>query len=181
MHRKHFERLALSYLDLVYGTALRISGDRTQAEDLSQETYRLAFESWHSLRDPGVCRAWLLRILRNLHIDEIRRSRRLVVVETDAADLADATPLGDVGRTVLARLTLERLERVLETLPPEARWLFVLREVNGLAYEEIARVLDIPIGTVRSRIARLRMRLLAALVPEQGKRALRVREKRDED
>ncbi|MFQ5504537.1 MAG: RNA polymerase sigma factor [Planctomycetota bacterium] len=180
MRRKHFERLALGYLDLVYETALRICADRARAEDLSQETYRLAFERWHTLRDPGACRAWLLRILRNVHVDEIRRTRHLVAIEGDATDLADPTPLGDPGRTVLARLTLERLEQVLETLSPEARWLFVLREVDGLSYQEVSQVLDIPIGTVRSRIARLRSRLLAGLVPRREGEAHHRRERRDE-
>lgn len=181
MQRKHFEHLALGYLDLLYGTALRISGNRELAEDLSQETYRVAFERWHTLRDPSACRAWLLQILRNLHIDHIRGSRRLVAIDGDAADLPDLSPLGNPGRVALARLTLERLDQVLESLPPEGRWLFMLREVNGLCYAEIAQVLDIPIGTVRSRIARLRARLLKALVPEREDRAARSGEKRDED
>ena len=163
MRRSSFHQLALSHIDLLYGAAVRASGSRNRAEDLVQETYRIAFEHWRTLRDPAACRAWLLRILHNVHVDEIRRSRRLVVVEGDALDLPDPRTLSDPDDAVFARITLERLETLVERLPQEAQWLFWLREVEGLAYAELAEVFEVPVGTIRSRLARLRARLVTEL------------------
>jgi len=163
MRRSSFHRLALSHLDLLYGAALRTGGSPDRAEDLVQETYRIAFEHWRTLRHPAACRAWLLRILRNVHIDEIRRSRRLVALDGDALECADPRTLADPSGRLTAHLTLARLEEILAKLPEEARTLFCLREVEGLSYAELAEVLEVPVGTVRSRLARLRVRLVAEL------------------
>jgi RNA polymerase sigma-70 factor (ECF subfamily) len=179
MRHASFRRLALSHLDLLYGAAVRASGNRERAEDLVQETYRIAFEHWRTLRDPGACRAWLLRILRNVHLDEIRRSRRLVVVESDAFDLADPRALADPVRSALVRIALERLEALVERLPEEARSLFWLREVESLSYAELAEVFEVPVGTIRSRIARLRARLLTQLSAGDGRAASRAKERHD--
>lgn len=95
MRKSSFQRLALSHLDLLYGVALRVTGRRDLSEDLVQETYRIAFERGHTLRDPAACRAWLLRILRNAHVDECRRSRRLVPIEGDALEVPDPRGLAE--------------------------------------------------------------------------------------
>ena len=163
MRRSSFRRLALSHIDLLYGAAVRASGSRERAEDLVQETYRIAFERWHTLRDPTALRAWLLRILHNAHVDEIRRTRRLVAVEGDTLDLPDPRTLGDPEDAASARITLERLEPLVARLPEETGWLFWLREVEGFAYAELAEVFDVPVGTIRSRLARLRARLVTEL------------------
>jgi len=179
MRRSSFHRLALSHIDLLYGAAVRAAGSRDRAEDLVQETYRIAFKHWRTLRDPAACRAWLLRILHNVHVDEIRRSRRLVVVEGDALDLPDPRTLGDPVNAVFARITLGRLETLVARLPEETRWLFWLREVEGLAYAELAEIFDVPIGTIRSRLARLRTRLVAELSTAEGRVASRGKESED--
>lgn len=144
-----------------------------------QETYRIAFEHWHTLRDPAACRAWLLRILHNVHVDEIRRARRFVVVEGDALDLPDPRTLGDPVDAVYARITFERLKALVERLPDEARWLFSLREVEGLAYTELAEVFEVPVGTIRSRLARLRARLVTELSTGAGRAGSRGKECED--
>ena len=124
MRHSSFRRLALSHLDLLYGAAVRASGNRDRAQDLVQETYRIAFEHWRTLRDPAACRAWLLRILHNTHMDEIRRSRRLVVVESDALDMPDPRALADPVRYAhLCRGAWERvqyytMERHIQELIP---------------------------------------------------------------
>lgn len=179
MRRSSFRRLALSHIDLLYGAAIRAAGSRDRAEDLVQETYRIAFEHGHTLRDPAACRAWLLRILHNAHVDEIRRSRRLVVVEGDALDLPDPRTLGDPVDSAFARITLERLEPVVARLPEEARWLFWLREVEGLAYAELAEAFEVPVGTIRSRLARLRARLVTELTTPGHRGAARGKESED--
>lgn len=164
--RRAFWRLALRHLDLLYATALRVTGSRELSEELVQETYCIAFERWRSLREPAACRAWLLRILRNAHVDEIRRRRRLVPLEGEALELPDLRGASDPARGAAARLTLAEVQRVVARLPEDARWLFVLREVEGLSYAELAEALDVPVGTVRSRLARLRARLVAAAAGE---------------
>jgi len=179
MRHSSFRRLALSHLDLLYGAAVRASGNRDRAQDLVQETYRIAFEHWRTLRDPAACRAWLLRILHNAHMDEIRRSRRLVVVESDALDMPDPRALADPVRSAIVRIAFERLEALVERLPEEARWLFWLREVESLSYAELAEVFEVPVGTIRSRIARLRARLVTQLSAGDGRAAGRERERND--
>jgi len=171
MRRSSFRRLALSHLDLLYRAALRAARSPDRAEDLVQETYRIAFERWRTLRDPAACRAWLLRILHNAHIDEIRRTRRLVALEGEGAEIPDPRALGDPFRGVAARRTLERLGTLLEAMPEETRWLFGLREVEGLSYTELAEVFEVPVGTIRSRLARLRARLVADLAAGGPRRA----------
>jgi len=179
MRRSSFRRLALSHLDLLYGAALRAARSPDRAEDLVQETYRIAFERWRTLRDPAACRAWLLRILHNVHVDEIRRTRRLVALEGDALEIPDPRTLGDPFGAASTASTLQRLQTLLEELPDDARWLFGLREVEGLSYAELAEVFEVPVGTIRSRLARLRGRLAAGLAAGRPRRAWATRE--DED
>jgi len=179
MRRSSFRRLALSHLDLLYGAALRAARSPDRAEDLVQETYRIAFERWRTLRDPAACRAWLLRILHNVHVDEIRRSRRLVALEGDALEVPDLRPLGDPGAAVATASMVGRLRDLLEEMPEDTRWLFGLREIEGLSYAELAEVFEVPVGTIRSRLARLRARLVAGLAAGGSRRARAARENDD--
>lgn len=171
MRYSSFRRLVLSHLDLLYGAALRATRRPDRAEDLVQETYRIAFDHWRTLRESAACRAWLLRILHNAHVDELRRTRRLVPVEGDAWDDPDPRALADPERSALAHLTLERLDALLAQIPSEARWLFWLREVEGLSYAELGEVFAVPVGTIRSRLARLRVRLVAGLAGASAPRS----------
>ncbi len=163
MRESSFRRLVLRHLDLLYGAALRATRRPEQAEDLVQETYRIAFEHWRTLREPAACRAWLLRILHNAHVDEFRRTRRLVPLEGDAWEEPDPRALADPERSALAQITIERLDALLAQFPSDVRWLFWLREIDGLSYAELAEVFAVPVGTIRSRLARLRVRLVAGL------------------
>ncbi len=180
MRRSSFRRLALSHLDLLYGAARRACGSVDRAEDLVQETYRIAFERWRTLRDPAACRAWLLRILCNVHIDEVRRSRRLVALEGEAFELPDPRTLADPSGRAIATLTLERIEALLARMPEEARWLFTLRELEGLSYAELAEVFSVPVGTIRSRLARMRARLVAEVAGGERRRPARITENEDD-
>ena len=176
MRQASFRRLALRHLDLLYGAAMRATRSRDLSEDLVQETYRVAFEQWETLREPAACRAWLLRILYHAHVDERRRRLRLVSIEGDALEVEDPRASANPLRAAQVRLDFERLDAALDGLPVDARWLFVLREVEGLSYQELAEVLGIPIGTVRSRLARLRLHLVAAISSSGGVRARSERE-----
>lgn len=160
--------VALSYQKQVWNAALRQAHDRAEAEEFFQETYRRAFESAGALRSLAHCRAWLLRILTSLVIDSRRRQRRspvLMVVES-RRETERGTSLelsGDFEAEILDRLSAQEIGRLIEALPREQREALTLCDVEGASYQEIAEILDCPLGTVRSRIARARATLMEQL------------------
>ncbi|WP_285650906.1 sigma-70 family RNA polymerase sigma factor [Actinomycetospora sp. NBRC 106375] len=136
--------------------------DRSAADDLTQETYERAFTALPAYRGEASARTWLLAIARRVAADHLRRARRRPVLaaapidDPDRADDATVTEAGDHAERVV-------LQRLLDTLGHDRREAFVLTQILGLDYRETARVLDCPIGTVRSRVARARADLVAAL------------------
>lgn len=128
--------------------------DRTAADDLVQDTLERALLHWSSRRNDGDLRAWLFTILRNLHVGRQRQAlRRGAVVDIDEDDLPETAAGQDIvleTRDVLA---------ALDHLPEEQKSLLLLVGVEDFSYEEAARVLDVPIGTVMSRLSRARRRL----------------------
>lgn len=177
---EQFERLALEQMDTLYRVAARLTRDADRAGDLVQETYLRAFRSSDAfeLQEHGI-RPWLLRIMRNLHLSKIDRDRRQPVAldgETLDAMNAAATSPGDAGATgdleSLGPAPIppldwdsldERLKAALERLQEEYQTVLLLWAVEELSYKEIADVLDIPIGTVMSRLHRARQKLSAQL------------------
>lgn len=137
--------------------------DRDAADDLVQSTLERALSRWRLRRDGGDLRAWMFTILRNLYLDQRRRiARRGVDLELDHfGALAD-----DVGaeRALIARDALARLD----TLPEEQRSLLLLIGVEDLSYEQAARVLDVPIGTIMSRLSRARAALRRSVETGRG-------------
>jgi RNA polymerase sigma factor (sigma-70 family) len=135
-----------------YAYALR--RDHAAADDLVQDTLERALLHWSSRRSDGNLRAWLFTILRNLHIGSRRQAqRRGTTVEIEEADLPDSAAGPDIvleTRDVLA---------ALDQLPEEQKSLLLLVGVEDFSYEEAARILDVPIGTVMSRLSRARKRL----------------------
>jgi RNA polymerase sigma-70 factor, ECF subfamily len=166
-----FEGVALVHLDLLYRAALRLTHNRAEAEDLVQETWLRALRHFDQF-DPGSnCRAWLLTILRNAFLNRLRREGReilesdMAATEAGAARLEEASvarssPEEDFFQTVLHG----DVERALKTLPLPFRLVVTLADLEGLAYKEIAQVLDCPIGTVMSRLSRARQLLRKELV-----------------
>ena len=147
----------------VYRLAFRLTGNRHDAEDLTQEVFVRVFKALPTFR-PGTLEGWMHRITTNLFLDLARRRRR---IRFDALplDFSDKMP----GPTPSPDLELARdlfepdIEAALAQLPPEYRAAVVLCDVEGLTYEEIARALDVKLGTVRSRIHRGRSMLRKAL------------------
>lgn len=136
----------------------RYLGDRDNADDLAQETFQRAIASLHRYRATGPAKHWLLTIARRTCADGARRRSRRRRNEQRVMSLArderdESIPVGGVTE----------LDELLLRLDPDRRAAFVLTQLNGLRYEEAARVLDIPIGTVRSRVARARADLVAAI------------------
>ena len=174
--RERQERLeaeALTYLDPLYRTALRLSRNPQDAEDLVQETYLNAFRALDRFEEGTNLRAWLFRILNNAFISQYRRRKRRPSSSLDDVSefyLYDHLADGGTGRgtenperEVLERIGDERVLQALEELPVEFRQVALLADVEGFSYREIADILGIPIGTVMSRLYRARRRLQKSL------------------
>ena len=176
---QEFERAALSHLDSLYGTALRLTRRPADAEDLVQDTYLKAFRSAHQFQPGTNLKAWLFTILHNTFRNTRRHDgRNPVDVDSEAVDrAADDTSGGASPEQLLASATIDGdLQAALDALPEPFRQAVWLRDVEELSYAEIARALDVPIGTVMSRISRGRRALFDALQrrQEQTERERRV-------
>jgi RNA polymerase sigma-70 factor (ECF subfamily) len=149
-------------MDAIYRTACRLTARAAEAEDLVQETFLEGHRGFASLRDPRSCRAWLFRILRNrwFHHRQRERARATFGIGFGAA----AARAGDLEREMLALGFSDDVELALRGLPEEFRTAIVLVAIEELTYEEVAEVMDCPVGTVRSRVARGRALLAEALV-----------------
>jgi RNA polymerase sigma-70 factor (ECF subfamily) len=166
-----FNTLVLSHQDIVYNTALRILGDEDQAADASQEAFISAFRSLNSYRG-GSFRAWLLRIVTNACYDEFRRKQRHPTTplepETEDGDEIE-TPrwLEEPNSSPEQQLDKAELEHAIqhciENLPLDFRAVVVLADIQGLDYAEVAAVVKKPLGTIKSRLARARLRLRECL------------------
>jgi RNA polymerase sigma-70 factor, ECF subfamily len=168
VHYHEFSTLAASYLDQLYNTAKRMTGNAQEAEDLVQETYKRAFQAWRQLKDPAHCRAWLYQIMRRLFIDTCRRKRatpELVVLEggSETDDTLLVVPVGGFEDEAIRRLSAAEVRRALSLLPEELRTVLLLHSLEGFTYPEIAEILGCPVSTVRTRIARARQKLLLKL------------------
>jgi RNA polymerase sigma-70 factor, ECF subfamily len=173
--RVRFEEEALELSDQVYQVARRLVGSREEAEDLMQETYARAFRSWRSFQPGTNMRAWLLRILTNLNIDRARaRQRRPQTEPLEEGDYflynrlaessGDSQP--EEEERVLARLSQDNVVSALSELPHDFRDTVVLVDIGGFSYAEAAQILDVPVGTVMSRLHRGRRILKRQLAEE---------------
>lgn len=161
--RRTFESEALPHLDALYRLALRLSGDPALSEDLVQETMMRAYRSWERYRPGTNVRAWLFTILRNALISDYRQRKRYVH-SIDLAAVEERTPFRGVeGRDPTSRffdrIVGEEVVRAIDALPDEYKEALVLSDIEGLAYHEIADVVGVPIGTVKSRLHRARLTL----------------------
>src|SRR3954468_5417931 len=159
--RVRFEEEALALSDQVYRVARHLVGSREEAEDLMQETYARAFRSWRSFQPGTNLRAWLLRILTNLNIDRGRRSQRApqtTPLEANDYYLYDKLAESDGAATdedrVVERLSQDDIVSALSAVPHDFRDVIVLVDIGDFSYQDAANILDIPIGTVMSRLHR---------------------------
>ena len=176
--RVHFEEDALALADQVYRVARHLAGSREEAEDLVQETYARAFRSWRSFTPGTNLRAWLLRILTNLNIDRGRRTQRAPQMQAlEANDYFLYDRLAESGDgvsdedRVVERLSQDDIVTALSAVPHDFRDVIVLVDIGDFSYQDAANILDIPIGTVMSRLHRGRRilkRELAESVAEEG-------------
>jgi RNA polymerase sigma-70 factor, ECF subfamily len=172
--RVRFEEDALALSDQVYRVARHLVGSREEAEDLMQETYARAFRSWRSFQPGTNLRAWLLRILTNLNIDRGRKRQR--TPDTQPLEEGDyflynkleaAVGDGDADEErVVERLSQDSIVSALSAVPHDFRDAVVLVDIGDFSYADAAQILDIPIGTVMSRLHRGRRILKKQLAEE---------------
>jgi len=159
--RVHFEEEALELADQVYRVARRLVGSREEAEDLMQETYARAFRSWQQYQPGTNLRAWLLRILTNLNIDRGRRVQRTPDMKPlEEGDYFLYNRLEESGgenpdeERVVERLSQDDIVGALSAVPHNFRDVVVLVDIGDFSYADAAQILDVPVGTVMSRLHR---------------------------
>jgi RNA polymerase sigma-70 factor (ECF subfamily) len=158
--RARFEEEVLELADQVYRVARRFVSTREEAEDLVQDTYARAFRSWRSFTPGTNLRAWLMRILTNLNIDRGRREQRTPDMQPmEEGDYFLYNRLEETSGTedeerIVERLSQDAVVRALSAVPHDFRDVIVLVDIGDFSYQEAAQILDIPIGTVMSRLHR---------------------------
>jgi RNA polymerase sigma-70 factor (ECF subfamily) len=179
--RARFERDVLPMLPSLYGAALRMTRNPSDAEDLVQETYLRAFRGFGGFQEGTNLKAWLYRILTNSYINSYRKKQRepQIVESPDDADdwflydrLGSRNVEGSAEQEVLDRIPDADVKAALESLPENFRMPVLLADVEGFSYKEIAEIMDTPIGTVMSRLHRGRKALEKALWQTAKERGL---------
>ncbi|MCS6851402.1 MAG: sigma-70 family RNA polymerase sigma factor [Gemmataceae bacterium] len=158
------QQLVDAYYEALYRYAYRLTGSVADAEDLTQETFCRAQRHWHQLREQHRVRAWLFGILRNAYRHRLRdqRPQRHVAIDC-VGDLPD--PGSDPASTPVVEIDPNELQRALDELPEEFRTPIILYYFDNFSYRDIAEQMDLPIGTVMSRLARAKAHLRRLLVP----------------
>ncbi len=136
--------------------ARALAGDRARADDLVQDTLERAWNKFHLWRPGSDLRAWLFTVMHNVHVNQVRASRDHAMLDDEGPEMAVAGVQG-------ASLEIRDLERALAVLPPEQREVLLLIALEDMSYVEVATMLDIPIGTVMSRLSRAREKLRALM------------------
>jgi len=161
--------MSTEYMNGLYGYAMVLTRNHAQAEDLVQETYVRALPAIGRLRADGNIKAWLFKILRNLWLNQLRKRRTYPelldagVDESPVNEIVD--PRKDPYATYVSNVTAERVQTAIQQLSAEFRETILLREFEDLSYQEIAVLLECPVGTVMSRLARARRKLRVILSP----------------
>jgi RNA polymerase sigma-70 factor (ECF subfamily) len=164
---RSFDAEALPHLDALYRVALRLTGDPSQAEDLVQDTMLKAYRAWRQYRPGTNAKGWLLTILRNTFINDYRR-RKLepVAMDLEAVEphaLYRAVEQSDPEGAFFSKIVDAKVLEAIDALAPEFREVLVLSDIEGMRYAEIAETLQVPVGTVKSRLFRARRQLQGAL------------------
>jgi RNA polymerase sigma-70 factor, ECF subfamily len=177
----HDDFAVTEYMDALYGYAMVLTRNRTEAEDLVQETCVRAIRAMRYLRADSNVKSWMLTILRNIWLNQLRKQRTTPsLVEMDADDVtANVVVETSKGPHALyvSKLESEQVREAIRQLSTDFREVILLREYEELSYQEIADVLDCPVGTVMSRLARARSKLrslLSATLKFPNKRIMKV-------
>ncbi len=170
-----FESLAIPHLDEIYTLARYLLRNASDADDAVQECYLRAFRHFDTFRG-GPIKPWLLAILRNVCHATYNAGARLVYTATDVSETDNAAvePIWSEDsetpeQTMVRQAESDTMRRLISELPPEFKEVIVLREINDLSYRDIATIIEAPIGTVMSRLARARGLLREAWVTAEGR------------
>ncbi len=168
-----FEQLAMPHFDRLYNFACWLTHDRQEAEDLVQETYAKALKGFSSFQPGTNFRAWIYRILRNAFLTSRTGLQATATVPLDLDGEAEALPtVRETPESILLqRSDLQLVQKAMEQLPVAYREVLLLCEVEEMSYQEISATLNIPIGTVMSRLSRARQSLRATVREKQGSQA----------
>lgn len=168
-----FERAAMPFLDSLYNTAYRMARNAEDAEDLVQETYLKAYRSYGQFTPGTNLKAWLFKILKNTFINEYRK-RQAAPAESDFADIEESFEsqlapdasgqMKNPEEEILESAFDQGVQRALDELPEDYRMAVLLADIEGFPYKEIAEILEIPVGTVMSRLYRGRKLLEAEML-----------------
>lgn len=172
-----FEREAVPHMDSLYNYALKMTGDSDDASDLIQETYLKAFRFFDKFEKGTNCKAWLFRIMKNTYINTYRKSTK----EPDKVDYeeienfyenikASNTDSAHLEKDIYDNLLDDDLSEAISSLPEDFRTVVILADIEGFTYDEIADFIDVPVGTVRSRLHRARKMLFTKLYDYAGER-----------
>ncbi len=181
--QEDFEEEIIPHLDALYNFALRLTSDPNDAEDLVQDTIVKAYRFFSSYEKGTNAKAWLFRILKNSYINNYRKqSKQPNQVDYDEVATfyetirAERTDTSDLEDRMFRELIDDDISNALEELPEDFRTVVLLCDVEGFTYEEIANMLDVPIGTIRSRLHRGRNLLKAELMDYAEKRGYKEEE-----
>ena len=167
---RDFERIALPFLPTIARVATALTGGGPDADDLVQETFLRAYRHWHTFQPGTDCKSWLSTICRHAFAEQRRRDVRSVAVEDQELESLAAARLHNVARAsgvddMFSRLDLgPAIAKAIDMLEPHYQDVVRLADVDGFTYDEIAAMLDIPVGTVRSRLFRARRMLQETLI-----------------
>jgi RNA polymerase sigma-70 factor (ECF subfamily) len=167
------DAIGIEYLDGLFGYAMVLTRNHAEAQDLVQETFVRAIPSVNRLRAESNVKGWLFKILRNAWLNHLRKRRTgREVAWTDmednsVRDIAD--PSKDSYQAFVSKLEKEQVQEAIQALSVKFREIILLREFEELSYDEIASLLDCPVGTVMSRLARARSKLRELLTPAKPK------------
>jgi|UniRef100_A0A832DG03 RNA polymerase sigma-70 factor (ECF subfamily) len=165
-----FEREAVPHMDALFNFALKMTGDSDEADDLVQETYLKAFRFFDKFEKGTNCKAWLFRIMKNTYINKYRKETK----EPDKVDYEEVenfyenvkpstTDSAHLEKDIYDNLLDDELSEAINSLPDDFKTVVILCDIEGFTYEEIADFIDVPVGTVRSRLHRARKMLFTKL------------------
>ncbi|NNK95430.1 MAG: sigma-70 family RNA polymerase sigma factor [Desulfobacterales bacterium] len=171
--RDRFKQLAFPHLEFLYNIALKYTGRPYDAEDIVQETLYTAFRKFHQLRDDNKCRQWLFSILRTTFLRERQLFKKRPFLDDGSGYLKHITneSADSLSAAIEKKINKNMVQAALDELPEKHKSPLVLFYMEDMTYQEIADLLEIPIGTVMSRLARAKKSIKRVLLKKMGKQA----------